>query len=68
MTKTANTVKEIQALGNAQLIAEIFYMGIGMSSTKPLKKMETKLQRLCKECERRGFVEDGNDLYARVCE
>lgn len=61
-------VSEIKALDNAGLIAEIFYMGTGMSNSKPIKKLETKLQRLCKECEARRFVEDGEELYTRLCQ
>ena len=60
-------VSEIKALSNKELIASIFYMGIGMANSKPIKKNEVELQRLCKECERRGFVEDGEALYERVC-
>lgn len=61
-------VSEIKALDNAGLISSIFYMGILMSNSKPVKKWDLELERLCKECERRGFVEDGTELYTRVCQ
>lgn len=61
------TVREIKELDNAGLIEEIFYLGIMMSNHKPVKKWEQKLERLCKECGRRGMVEDGDELYERVC-
>jgi hypothetical protein len=61
------TVKEIKAMNNVELIANIFYMGILMSNHKPVKKWDLELERYCKECERRGFVEDGTELYREVC-
>ena len=61
-------VSEIKALDNAGLISNIFYMGVQMSNSKPVKKWDLELERLCKECERRGFVEDGAELYTRVCQ
>lgn len=61
------TVKEIKALSNTSLIASIYYMGILMSNQKPVKKWDVELERLCKECASRGFVEDGNELYKSVC-
>ena len=61
------TVKEIKAMTNEELISNFFYMGILMSNQKPRKKWDLELERYCKECERRGFVEDGNSLYKEVC-
>ena len=62
------TVKEIKALDNAGLISNIYYMGVLMCNSKRVKKWDLELERLCKECERRGFVEDGAELYERVCQ
>jgi len=61
------TVNEARALNNEDLLEEIFYMGVATANSNPVKKFETKLQRLCKECENRGFVENGNELYKRMC-
>ena len=61
-------VAEVKALSNVELITEIFYMGVATANSKPIKKLETKLQRLCKECESRGFVEDGIGLYKSMCQ
>lgn len=60
-------VSEIKAMSNVELISNIFYMGILMSNHKPIKKWDLELERYCKECERRGFVEDGAELYKEVC-
>ena len=61
------TVKEIKALTSEELIACFFYMGVAMSNHKPVKKWDLELERYCKECERRGFVESGAELYESVC-
>ena len=61
------TVKEIKAMSNIEIISNIFYMGIMMSNHKPVKKWDLELERYCKECERRGFVDDGAELYKEVC-
>lgn len=61
-------VSEIKKLSNEQLLVELFYMGVQMCGGKSLKKDELTLERMCKDCERRGFVKDGEHLYWSMCQ
>lgn len=61
------TKKEVKALSNEELIAQMFYYGIACSNEKkPAKSREQAIARVCKELEERGIVEDALKLYERT--
>lgn len=54
---------EIKAMSTADIIVQIFYLGIMMSDERGTKADDKDLERLFKELESRGVIEDGRAAY-----
>lgn len=59
--------REIREMSTEDIIATIFYMGVGMVN-KSTKAQEKELSWYCEELALRGIVHDGKKLYEKMCQ
>lgn len=59
-------VNEIKEMSNAEIIAQVFYMGILMSGDNGTNQDEESLKRLYKELGKRNIVPDWEEAYRKT--